>query len=159
MNNLDYYGPEIAERRERFNKIINNIDMVLMNNIPSVDLTVLENWQDKTPFDPDCEVIDIANVIGNIKKQAASEGQDYYCQYHEYLTSSPDQCSQATNREVYQWFAVNDNDADFLQRHNQYVTYSVLLDTYFLAICHLGTSWDYEDSMVDDILGDRQEQE
>lgn len=29
-----------------------------------------------------------------------------------------------------------------------------MLDTYFLAICHFGTSWDYVDSMVDDILGE-----
>ncbi len=34
-------------------------------------------------------------------------------------------------------------------RHNQYITYSGMLDTYFLAICHFGTSWDYT-SMVDD---------
>lgn len=50
---------------------------------------------------------------------------------------------------MFQWFAVGDSDADFLKRHNQYITYSDMLDTYFLAICHFGTSWDYT-SMIDD---------
>lgn len=58
-------------------------------------------------------------------------------------------CAPEDDDEVYQWFAVGANDADFLGRYGQNITYSDLLDTHFLAITHFGTSWDYT-SMVDD---------
>jgi hypothetical protein len=148
-NKLDYYGTEMEERRKTFNAIINGINMVLMNNIPEVDPSVYDNWEDRSPMNSGAEDCDIMKK----KKQ-------WYCLYHDdYCDASlsedkPEQCDASSDdyAEVYQWFAVGGNDADYLKRHNQYITYSDLLDTYFLAICHCGTSWDYVDSMVNDIL-------
>jgi hypothetical protein len=134
---LDYYGKEMESRRKKFNTIINGINMVLINNIAEVDPTVWENWEAKSPFST-C-------LFDNDR-----------CDYHGEELNEEGECDyQDEADEVYQWFAVSDNDADYLKRHNQYITYSGLLDTYFLAICHFGTSWDYVDSMVNDTLGDK----
>lgn len=123
------YSDRANERRKQFNNIVNGMNMILMNNIPEVDPTVWENSDDllTTPCD-----------IENGK-----------CNTHEVETDEEYECDEFHELEVYQWFAVGDSDADFLKRHGQYITYSDLLDTYFLAICHCGTSWDYVDSMVE----------
>lgn len=146
---VDYYGEEMTARRDKFNRIMNGINMVMMNNIPEVDPSVWENWQDKSPMDSaECEL-------------TQTDTDHWACYTHGTETigedgDAPDYCDDygTENAEVYQWFAVGDSDADYLKRHNQYITYSDMLDTYFLAICHFGTSWDYVDSMVNDILGD-----
>lgn len=151
---MDYYSDEMNARREKFNRIIRDISMVLINNIPEVDGSVYDNWQDKSPMD-DCDVIDISNAPDDIKEEYPS-AFDYFCQEHEEPTELSDSCDrQGETAEIYQWFAINDNDAEYLQKRNQYITYSDMLDTYFLAICHFGTGWDYVDSMVNDILGDK----
>lgn len=147
MSTDDYYSDEMNARREKFNRIINGIDMVLMNNIPEVDGSVWENWQgDKIPFgNDDCDIQE--STTGKAK---------YECLTHDKATDDEYECEDhEEDSEVFQWFAVNDNDAEYLKNHNQYITYSDLLDTYFLAITHFGTGWDYVDSMVDDILGDK----
>lgn len=143
MTKLDYYGPEMTERRETFNQIINGIDMVLMNNIAEVDPSVYENWEGRSLSAKDCEITDGTCTVHDCDDFSNSEENcaGYY--------------DEMDNSEVYQWFAINDNDADYLKRHNQYITYSDMLDTYFLAILHFGTSWDYVDSMVNDILKDK----
>lgn len=138
------YSDRANERRKQFNNIIRGIDMVLMNNIPEVDESVRENFEDANPYSPeDCAI------------ERTEDG--YYCETHDFGTTleaeeeAPDACDNSYDdgSEVYQWFAVGDNDADFLKRHGQYIAYSHMLDTYFLAICHCGTSWDYVDSMVE----------
>lgn len=145
---IDYYGEEMTARREKFNRIINGIDMVLMNNIPEVDPSVYDNFEGSNlPFGNDeCEF------------ENKSMGE-WLCTIHdEYVDSEtePVECGgHEEDSEIYQWFAVNSNDADYLKRHNQYITYSDMLDTHFLAITHFGTSWDYVDSMVNDILNDK----
>lgn len=150
-NKLDYYGEEMTERRKRFNTIINGIDMVLMNNIPEVDHSIWDNWEHKSPLGGEC---DIKQWVTADKADGEHEGE-FYCSTHECEADNEYECYDVGDSEVFQWFAVNDNDAKFLANHNQYITYSDMLDTYFLAICHCGTAWDYVDSMVDDILGDR----
>jgi hypothetical protein len=151
---VDYYGAEMTARREKFNRIINGISMVLMNNIPEVDPNIWENFGEHSPLASElCEwVINDATVPSWVCNEHMFDGTGDYPASEEH----PDQCDFADSdyAEVYQWFAINDNDADFLKRHNQYVTYSDMLDTYFLAICHYGTAWKYVDSMVNDILGD-----
>jgi hypothetical protein len=116
--------------------------MVLMNNIPEVDESVWDNWQDKSPMSEEC---DIEEASDDDTKVAP-----YICRVHGLATTDEYECSEYEgDTEVYQWFAVGDSDADFLKRHGQYITYSDMLDTYFLAITHFGTSWDYVDSMVE----------
>ena len=142
----DLYSKEAQARRDKFNNIINKIDMVLMNNIAEVDPSVWVNWQGKSPISQECDLED-ATVAG--------DDTVYHCSTHDKTTYDEYECEDYEgDNEVYQWFAVSDNDADYLARHNQYVTYSDMLDTSFLAICHYGTSWDYVDSMVADILGE-----
>jgi hypothetical protein len=141
---MNIYSAKAEERRKQFNRIINGCNMVLMNNIVEVDSSVWENWQGKSP-NSDCDIV----PMSELKPEAQDSNCDYFCQTHETATDEAWQCEEYQETEVYQWFAVSDSDADFLKRHNQYVTYSDMLDTYFLAICHFGTSWDYT-SMVDD---------
>lgn len=152
MTHDEYYGEAQTARREKFNRIINDINMVLMNNIPEVDESIWENWQGKSPMSGEC---DIEANDKDSDHYSADIDSAYYCNTHENYTDEEYSCEEYDDGEVYQWFAVGDNDADYLKRHNQYVTYSNKLDTYFLAITHFGTSWDYVDSMVDDILGDK----
>lgn len=143
----DLYSKEEQARRDTFNRIIRGIDKVLMNNIPEVDPSVYENWQGKDP---------LGNDECDIEKSAEKDGFKYQCNTHGIATNDEYECEDYKGEtEVYQWYAVGDNDADYLKRHNQYVTYSDMLDTYFLAICHYGTSWDYVESMVSDILEDK----
>ena len=104
------YSDRSDEKRRQFNRIIQNLDLVMCNNIPEVDPGVFENWADDDPT-------------------AEDEDGNY--------------------GEVMQWFLCNDSDAEFLRRHNQYITYSYMLDVSVLAITHFGTAWDYT-SMVDD---------
>lgn len=136
MTNL--YSTRGNERRKQFNNIINGIDMVLINNIPQVDASVWDNWEDASPMSEECE----------IEESTEQDMFKYNCQTHSIGTNEKYQCNEYQNTEIYQWFAVGANDADFLKQHGQYVTYSDMLDTYFLAICHFGTSWDYVESMV-----------
>lgn len=147
MTTDNYYSDEMNARRKKFNNIINGIDMVLMNNIPEVDESIWDNFGDKSPLSGGCDIEQWDNA-------EASEGQ-LFCSTHECETDDEYECEDGGDDEVYQWFAIGDNDADYLKRHNQYVTYSDMLDTYFLAITHFGTSWDYVDGMVNDILGDK----
>lgn len=135
------YSTEAEDKRRQFNRIINGIDMVLMNNIPQVDPSIWDNWDGKSPISQDCET----------EEDGLDDGLQWYmCKTHEKLTLDEYSCEDYEGEtEVYQWFAINSNDADFLKDHNQYITYSDVLDTYFLAICHWGTAWDYT-QMVDD---------
>lgn len=134
------YSPRAEERRKQFNNIIKGIDMVLMNKIPEISSSVWENWEAASP-------------LGNDECQTEPTGDDqaqYRCTVHDRLTNDEFECEDhEEDDEVYQWFAINDGDADFLARNGQYVTYSHSLETYFLAICHMGTSWDYVESMVE----------
>lgn len=142
------YSDRANERRRQFNNIINSCNMVLMNNITEIDPDIYYRFEDESPFD-NCDVINIVDADDDIKARA-EEGANYYCQEHEQYTEEPDRCDFiGDGAEVYQWYAVNQNDADFLARHEQYIAYSEILDTYFLAITHFGTSWDYVDSMVE----------
>ena len=144
----DLYSEEAQARRDKFNSIINRIDMVLMNNIPEVDPSIWENWQDKSPIDEGCYIV----------SNGTDDEPNYYCEQHKAGSDNDCECDEYEgDAEVYQWYAVNPSDAEYLARHNQYVTYSDMLDTYFLAVCHYGTSWDYVESMVTDILGEEAE--
>lgn len=136
----NYYGARANERRRQFNNIINGVDAVLMNNIPQVDESVWENWESDSPNAP-CDIVE--NPDSDVDTQ-------YWCNTHEVHTNEEYECEEYSDNEVYQWFAIGDSDAEFLKRHNQYITYSDMLDTYFWAITHFGTSWDYVDGMVED---------
>lgn len=160
---VDYDGPEMTGRREKFNRIINGIDMVLMNNITEVDQDIMYgDWLGESPMDSeDCEwfVNDATEPAWCCETHMFDGTGDYPAKDEAGDDSEhPDDCDfkdGSEYAEVYQWFAVNDNDAQWLADHKQYVAYSSVLDTYFLAITHFGTSWDYVDSMVNDILGDK----
>lgn len=139
---MNLYSARAEERRKQFNRIINGCDMVLMNNIPEVDPSVWENWEGKSPLSEECEISEY--------DEPTRDGYEYRCLTHNVNTHDEYECDEYEGAtEVYQWFAVSSNDAEFLKRHNQYITYSDMLDTHFLAICHYGTSWDYT-QMVDD---------
>lgn len=145
----DLYSAEAQERRDKFNRIINSIDMVLINNIAEVDTSIWENWQDKIPMSEECDIEEYEDY------EEEENPSKYHCNTHDVDTNEEYECEDYEgDSEVYQWYAVNQSDAEYLARHNQYITYSDMLDTYFLAICHYGTSWDYVDSMVNDILGE-----
>lgn len=151
------YSARAEERRRQFNEIINGISAVLMNNIPEVDPSVWDNWGKNNPMDTDdCEwfVNDATEPAWCCNTHMFDGTGDYPAKDEDGLDNDhPEDCDFKEGSEyveVYQWFAVNSNDADFLKRHNQYITYSDLLDTHFWAITHFGASWDYVDSMVED---------
>lgn len=46
--------------------------------------------------------------------------------------------------EIYQYYIISDNGADFLQRYTDEIIYYIpVLDIYIWCITHWGTSWDY----------------
>jgi hypothetical protein len=127
------YSDRANERRKQFNNIINGCNMILQNKIVDVDPEIWESWESDTSPLTACEINDETGEC-DYHGEKLEDGE---CPYSDEMV------------EVYQWFAVGDNDADFLKRHGQYITYSDAIDTYYLAICHFGTSWDYVDSMVE----------
>lgn len=142
--------------REDFKAILRSIDMVMMNNIPEVDPSIWENFEGKSPLDPEpCEWF--LNDSKPKKRWCCSQHMYEGSEDETEDTEHDEQCefSYDDQSEVYQWFAVGSGDADYLKRHNQFVTYSDMLDTHFLAITHWGTAWDYVDSMVADFLDKR----
>ena len=136
---MDLYSERAEERRRQFNKIIDGCGLVLCNEIVNVDISVLENWEGKSPFDTECDIVD--NPDEDVDT-------DFWCEVHELHTNELDYCEEYSDTEVFQWFLCNASDAEFLKRHGQYITYSNKLDVYVLAITHFGTGWDYT-SMVD----------
>ena len=146
---MNIYSEKAEARRKQFNRLINSCNMVLMNNIPEIDSSVWENWQGDSPMNSEeCEwFVNDATTPSWCCNTHRYDGTGDYAATDEH----PGNCDfeDSDYAEVYQWFAVGDSDADFLKRHGQYITYSDMLDTYFLAITHFGTSWDYT-SMVND---------
>lgn len=139
------YSKRAEERRKQFNRLIDSCNMVLMNNITEVDDSIWDNFETDYNFmGSECDV-------HQISKNGEDDGLTWFhCEEHDKDTLDEYGCEDYEDMtEVYQWFAVGSSDADFLKRHGQYITYSDMLDTHFLAITHFGTSWDYT-SMVDD---------
>lgn len=92
-------------------------DMVLMNTISSADNTLYDNVENGFYYDCVCGEED-CNIWGELE--------------HE-----------KTDTEVYQYYAISKNSAEYLKRNtDEIVFYSELLDIYFWGITHLGTSWD-----------------
>lgn len=142
MSNL--YSERANEKRKQFNNLINRCNMVLMNNIPDVDDSIWDNWEGDSPSET-CDIVPMSEA----DEANRGDDNDFYCNTHKLATDEEWECEEYTDNDVYQWFAIGEDDAQFLKRHKQYITYSDKLDTYFLAITHFGTSWDYT-SMVDD---------
>lgn len=153
---MNIYSARAEERRKQFNKIINGCDLVLFNNAPNLDEDLLYegDWIGENPF----EIRECEWFLNDGKPV-----RHWCCATHQYegdesdgdedrVIEAGDQCPFAESDadvEIFQWFACNQNDAEFLARHHQYVVYSEKLDLHLLAITHFGTSWDYT-SMVDD---------
>ena len=51
--------------------------------------------------------------------------------------------SEQEEREVFQWFIVDDWGARLLKEINEIVYYNETLDMYLWGVTHYGTSWDY----------------
>lgn len=155
---MNIYSARAEERRKQFNKIINGCDMVLFNNAPNLDDDLIweGEWLGENPFTPTpCEWF--LNDSKPVKRWCCAthqfEGDESETE-NDFDGNAPDyECAfsegETEGTEVYQWFACNQNDAEFLARHHQYVVYSEKLDLHLLAITHFGTSWDYT-HMVDD---------
>ena len=124
------YSDRANERRRQFDRLIDRCDLVLMNNIVEIDPDIFINWEHNSLLD-NCDI------------------KDNECQYHGVDLEDGECPYQDEIPEVYQWFATSQSDAEFLGRHNQHIAYSDVLDTYFLAVTHFGTAWNYT-SMVDD---------
>ena len=67
-----------------------------------------------------------------------------YCVEHE--NSQRDKCLEGDcefeNVEVFQWYLISSNDADYLKRNtDELVFYSNVLDEYVWGVTHFGTSW------------------
>lgn len=64
------YSDRASERRKQFNRIINDCDMVLMNNISEVDPSVWENSDDLLPTP--CDIVDSEDMaIMSISNKAS----------------------------------------------------------------------------------------
>jgi len=47
-------------------------------------------------------------------------------------------------KEIYQYYLISQNDAEYIARHtDELIVYSDVLDEYVWCIDHFGTSWDY----------------
>ncbi len=159
------YSDRANERRRQFNRLINGCDLVVLNNAPQIDeeLYFSDQWLESSPFDS--EYSDrVAELRAELDAERISTAELLEIDAIAFdLGVTVDDDMLASDKlddidtmiedikyetEIYQWFAVNPSDAQFLADHGQYVTYSDVLDVHLLAICHFGTSWGCVDSMV-----------
>lgn len=65
-----------------------------------------------------------------------------------------DNCENYEMSEIYQYFIINSNAADFLENNtDEIVLYDNELDVYVWGVTHCGTSWDYVFTNIDVMEG------
>lgn len=120
---MDDYTKQMREELTTYAKLARHVgDMILMNNITDLDEFYYENMHN---------------------------GEMFYCSefMHEDGKTCDDDyesCDAEGINEVYQWYAITQNGADFLTRETEeLVYYNEQLDTFFWGICHWGTAWSH----------------
>ena len=111
---------------------------ILCNNIPSVDPSIWDNVH--------CGSLDYIDDYG-----AENDYQDYLADYENSLDDEEPMTYEEwfeenkedyiRQEEIYQYFLVH--DTFWLEKANELVLYSELLDCYVWCITHWGTGWDY----------------
>ena len=60
------------------------------------------------------------------------------------FADAEEQDEDEADEEVFQWFIIDENSAEFFMRFtNEPIYYSDSLDMYLLGVTHLGTAWSY----------------
>ena len=117
---------------EQENGIIDNSEMIDFKNEQIEELeNTLENLMEIDPDERTAEqlshILYLQNEIEKIQEQIEELEQE-----------------QDEQPEIYQYYIISDNGADFLKRYtNEIVYYIETLDIYIWGITHWGTGWDY----------------
>lgn len=92
-------------------------NMILCNNVPEVDESLIENI----------------------------ENGDFITYYNENGDEcDADEATDEQYSEVFQWFIIDSSTANRIKRAtDELIFYSDKLDVYVLGVTHFGTSWDY----------------
>lgn len=140
--------------RVSYRRVIEEIvgDMVLCNNLPSIDESVYENMC--------CEEIDNSDEIEELKNQIEEleelitetstdeedeETTEKIKELEEKIEAleEDEESSRVYNQDIYQWFICNLNSYDIDELHELGVitSYSNMLDCDVICVDHFGSSW------------------
>lgn len=128
---------------------VNSDNMILCNNIPDKFPEIWENM-DSLEYFEDLEgniynYYEAQEKIEELQEQIEEleeleENQEKIEELQEIIDSLED----AHYHDIFQWFFIDDNLADYLKRFtDEIVGYIEELDVYCLGVTHWGTAWDY----------------
>ena len=100
-------------------------DAVLCNNIPEVDPMIFDNIH-----------------CGDFVRYYDSEDNEVSYEEYEALEEAGEECYE-NQLDIFQYFIVEDNALWYLEKANELVLYSEVLDCYIWCVTHYGTHWNY----------------
>ena len=120
-NNQEIYLDDVSEMARKKNRLdyASMVDWCTEGHMVGLGVSPWEmtgDWEKQTERDFDCFA------------DADEEEQD----------------EDEADEEVFQWFIIDDDAAEFFMRFtNELIYYSNSLDMYLLGVTHLGTAWSY----------------
>lgn len=139
-----FYGNEVSEYGKQhgyvdYRTLAKAFDAVLNNSI--MEKTVeIGYWEQESGFvDNSEEIEELRDRIAELEEQDGNEDQIAELEQEiEELEQEQDEYP-----EIYQYFIVDGNGAEILERYGEIVFYNEELDMYVWGVTHRGTSWDY----------------
>lgn len=131
---------------------VNNDNLILCNNIPNKFPEIWENMGDLEYFedlegniynysDAQEKIEELEELIEELEElEELEENQEKI----EELQEEIEALEETRYNEIFQWFLIDDNLADYLKRFtDEIIGFIDDLDIYCLGVTHWGTAWDY----------------
>ncbi len=145
-----YYGNAISDYgmengRVDYATLANCFDAVLNNDIMSLTYDI-GLWEQVSG------IIDNTDEIEELEEKKDELEEENETSPSQIIENEIDEINekieelereQNDDKEVFQWFIVDDWGARLLQEINEIVYYNNKLDMYLWGVTHYGTSWDY----------------
>jgi len=141
---ITFWGVELSDyelehKRMSYRTLSSNFQHVLCNNVPEIDFDIFDNivcgdfyhyeYNGETITEKEKEEkIEELENLDNLTTEQENELNEL-------------QELEPIYQEIFQYYIVNDKWA--LERANEIVFYSSVLDCYIWGVTHWGTSWDY----------------
>ena len=99
-------------------------------------------WEQESGFVDNSEQIEeLREQIEELEEQEDTEEQIE--ELERQIEELEEEQDNSYNAEIYQYYIVDGNGAEILERYNEIVFYNEELDMYVWGVTHWGTSWDY----------------
>ena len=149
MEKKYYYGNEISQYglengRVDYGTLAKCFDAVLNNDIMQFTYDIGYWDQVSGIIDNSEEIEELEEKLEELEEQnESSPSQILENEINEINDQIEELEREQDDKEVFQWYIVDDGGARLLQDINQIVYYNETLDMYLWGVTHYGTSWDY----------------